>query len=455
MYFYLFGILLIRILQAGEKGLVSVRVLMFGWEFPPYKTGGLGTACYGLTRGLDNMGVGVTFVIPRSTGEGISGHVKVIGTGDIHVNPSEEAEYYSHVKALKVNVTLSPYERPEWRSEYLEERHRNEHKSVAGRFAGRADLEQELYGRNMFERIAEYAESAKYIAETEQFDVIHVHDWMTFLAGIEARKVSGKPLIVHVHSTEYDRGGGWSTNQMVYDIERTGLHEADRIIAVSNRTKQIIVDKYAIPEDKVSVVYNAIDNCDYTIDNSVKHRLKRKTVLFLGRITLQKGPEYFLQSARKVLDKEPDVTFVMTGDGDMMHKMVRLAADLKIGHRVIFTGFQSGLALDRIYDMADLYVMTSVSEPFGITPLEAMSHEVPVIISKQSGVSEVIKHALKVDFWDTDKLASDIIALLRYGEVRGLLKQNGKSEMRGFSWDKSATQCISVYSGVTEKVMCT
>jgi len=420
---------------------------MFGWEFPPFKTGGLGTACYGLTRGLKHAGVDVIFVVPRSIGEGASEHVKIIGTGDVYTSPPEK-ESYAHVKALKVNVVLSPYERPEWRFEEQEERHRNGHKSVVSKASNNADKNQELYGRNLFEQIEEYADRARLIAESEKFDVIHAHDWMTFRAGIEARKVSGKPLINHVHSTEFDRGGGWSVNQMVYDIEKTGVREADQVIAVSNRTRQTIVNNYSIPAEKISVVYNAIDTCDFTIDKSAKHRLKRKTVLFLGRITMQKGPEYFLQAAREVLDKEPDVTFVMTGNGDMMHRMVKLAADLNIGHKVLFTGFLSGLDLDRIYDMADLYVMPSVSEPFGITPLEAMSHEVPVIMSKQSGVSEVVKNALKVDFWDIDKLASDIIAVLRYGALRKLLTKNGKSEMQKFSWDNSAAQCVDIYSEI-------
>ena len=425
----------------------TVRVLMFGWEFPPYKTGGLGTACYGLTRGLKNMGVDVTFVIPRSIGEQASEHVKVIGAGDVHISPAEE-EYYTHVKALKVDVTLSPYERPGWRFEEREERYRNVHSSVAHKPSGAANNNQELYGGDLFEQINEYADRARLIARSEEFDVIHAHDWMTYLAGIEAKKVSGKPLITHIHSTEYDRGGGWSVNQMVHDIERTGLSEADQVIAVSKRTRQTVMSNYSIPEEKIRVVYNAIDNCDYTIDRSMKNRLKGKIVLFLGRITLQKGPEYFLQAARRVIDKEPDTTFVMTGNGDMMNRMVKLAAELNIGHKVVFTGFLSGIPLDRVYDMADLYVMPSVSEPFGITPLEAMSHEVPVIMSKQSGVSEVVKHALKVDFWDIDKLASNIISVLRYKELRELLRENGKSEMQKFSWDNSAAQCVGIYNGV-------
>ena len=272
-----------------------MSVLMFGWEFPSYKTGGLGTACYGLTRGLKHAGVDVTFVVPRSIGKGASEHVKIVGTGDVYTSPSEK-ESYAHVKALKVNVVLSPYERPEWRfeeqelfeeQEEQEERHRNGHKSVVSKASSNADKDQELYGRNLFEQIEEYAGRARLIAESETFDIIHAHDWMTFRAGIEARKVSGKPLINHVHSTEYDRGGGRSVNQMVYDIEKTGVREADQVIAVSNRTKQTIMSNYSIPAEKISVVYNAIDACDFTIDRSAKYRLKRKTVLFLkGKVRI-------------------------------------------------------------------------------------------------------------------------------------------------------------------------
>jgi glycogen(starch) synthase len=555
-----------------------MRVLMFGWEFPPFKTGGLGTACYGLTRGLKHMGVEVIFVMPKSCGAEESEHVKVIGAKDIRIDPDEMADYtydqsieaseavevidardirtdsdemenytydqsieaseavevvdakdirtdsdemenytydqsieaseavevidardiragpeetedYTHVRLVKVNVPLSPYARPEqhlevqevWRvnqrkltetsepsdkvverqeiheknpSKTQELRHERQREvTVVNKPSVKTSGDGELYGKSLFEEIEEYTSKAKIIAGTEKFDIIHAHDWMTFQAGIEARKVSGKPLVVHIHSTEYDRTGGWYPNSAVCDIEQTGAREADQVITVSGKTKRTIVENYSIPAEKISVVYNAID-ADVSAANRFAERpLERKIVLFLGRMTLQKGPDYFLEAASKVLKKEPDVMFVMAGSGDMMYKVIERAGDLNIGHKVLFTGFLRGPEVDRMYDMADVYVMPSVSEPFGIAPLEAMSHGVPVIISRQSGVSEVIKHALKVDFWDVDRLADRIISVLRYRALRDMLGENGKSEMSSFSWDNSAIQCINIYSKILERTL--
>ena len=426
-----------------------MRVLMFGWEFPPFKTGGLGTACYGLTSGLKHMGVEVTFVVPKSNGPEPSQHVKIIGTEDVHTY-MEEIEDYTHVRLVEVNVSLSPYARPEQHFEVQEVKYQSKRKILV---TNAPSGNEGLYGKSLFEGIEEYTAKAKVIAEREKFDIIHAHDWMTFQAGIEAKKVSAKPLVAHIHSTEYDRTGGWSVNPIVCDIEQTGVREADGVIAVSNRAKRTIMENYSIPAEKISVVYNAIDADDSTSNGLAERHLKKKIVLFLGRITLQKGPDYFLEAANKVLEKEPDVMFVMAGDGDMMYRMIERASDLSMGHKVLFTGFLRGPAVDRMYDMADVYVMPSVSEPFGIAPLEAMSHGVPVIISKQSGVSEVIKHALKVDFWDIDNLADRIISVLRYRALRDMLGKNGKSETRNFSWDNSATQCINVYNKTLGRVL--
>jgi glycosyltransferase involved in cell wall biosynthesis len=530
------------------KELVDMRVLMFGWEFPPFKTGGLGTACYGLTRGLKHMGVEVTFVVPKSYSPEASEHVKVIGAKDVHISLEEiedythvqlaetservnaiapqdihtgleeiedythvqlaetskrvnaiapqdihtgleEMEDYTHVQLIKVNVHLSPYTRLERHSEVQEVPHRSQRKiavtntpsgnaieskqlhgkslsevqEVQHRSRGRATVRnmpsgnaagtEELYGKSLSEEIEQYTAKAGIIAQREKIDMIHAHDWMTFQAGIEARKVSGKPLVIHIHSTEYDRTGGWYPNPVVCDIEQTGAREADQVMTVSNKTKRAIMENYGIPAEKISVVYNAIDADDSTSNRFAEPHLGKRIVLFLGRITLQKGPDYFLEAASKVLEKEPDVMFVMAGNGDMMYRMIERAGDLNMGHKVLFTGFLKGPAVDRMYDMADVYVMPSVSEPFGITPLEAMSHGVPVVISKQSGVSEVIKHALKVDFWDVDKLADRIISVLRYRALRDMLGRNGKSEMRSFSWDNSAIQCINVYNKTLERIL--
>ncbi|MCK4624402.1 MAG: glycosyltransferase family 4 protein, partial [Phycisphaerae bacterium] len=276
------------------------------------------------------------------------------------------------------------------------------------------------------------------------FDVIHAHDWMTYPAGLAVAAHSGKPLVVHLHSTEFDRSGE-NINQQVYDIERAGLHGADKVICVSYLTRGIAVKRYGVDPDKIEVVYNAVDLEVKKVHTDPIAR-DEKIVLFLGRITMQKGPEYFLQAAKRVLEKFDKVRFVIAGSGDLISQSVSLAAELGIGKHVAFTGFLRGDDVGRIFNMADLYVMPSVSEPFGIAPLEAMSHNVPVIISKQSGVSEVLTHALKVDFWDIDEMANKIVAVLRHPPLRRVLQQHGQIELRKLSWKDSARKCKKIYT---------
>ena len=432
-----------------------MKVLMFGWEFPPFKTGGLGTACYGLTKGLKNMGVEVAFVIPRSGDVETSEHVKLIGATGTHKFQSKTEEY-SHVKLVRVDVSLQPYARPEDHFGVHITRHqeisRMQVSDSEETDSEKPDKSAELYGEDLFTNVQRYAAKAGAIARDETFDVIHAHDWMTYQAGMAASKASGKPLVVHVHATEYDRTGGHGVNPVIRDIEQMGARAAHRVIAVSKRTKQTLMRYYGVSTRKISVVHNAINANEHAPDILAKRYLKKKIVLFLGRITIQKGPEYFLEAASKVAEEEPNVLFVMAGSGDMMYKMVERASDLNIGHKVLFPGFLKGAALNRIYDMADVYVMPSVSEPFGIVPLEAMSHGVPTIISKQSGVSEVVNNALKVDFWDIDGLANGMVALLRYGALWNSLRRNGSSEMGRLSWDNSASQCVGVYQKVSGKI---
>ncbi|MHC4285792.1 MAG: glycosyltransferase family 4 protein, partial [Planctomycetota bacterium] len=254
------------------------------------------------------------------------------------------------------------------------------------------------------------------------------------------------PLIVHVHSTEFDRSGE-HVNQMIYDIEREGMERADKVIAVSHFTRNIIISRYGISGEKVEVVYNGVErngNEDWTLAKTGIEK-DEKIVLFLGRITMQKGPEYFLHAAKKVLDVVDNVKFVMAGSGDLIHKAVEMSAELGIGHKVLFTGFLRGEEVRRIYKMADLYVMPSVSEPFGIAPLEALDNDVPVIISKQSGVSEVLMHALKVDFWDVNEIANKIVAVLKYPPLEMTLRNHGNFEVRKLRWKDSAQRCAQIY----------
>jgi glycosyltransferase involved in cell wall biosynthesis len=252
-----------------------------------------------------------------------------------------------------------------------------------------------------------------------------------------------------VHATEFDRTGGNGVNQVVYNLERQGMHLADSIIAVSNFTKNKIVEHYGINPDKVQVVYNAIEfNGNHFSHEHFGIKKGNKVVLFMGRITLQKGPDYFLYAAKRVLEVDPNVRFIIAGSGDMATRMIEKAAELGIADKVLFAGFLRGPDIDKAYQMADLFVMPSVSEPFGLTPLEAMRNKTPVLISKQSGVSEVINNCLKVDFWDIDKMANQIIGTLKYQEAHDSLRENGFCEVQKFNWDEPARKCIDIYRKV-------
>ena len=398
---------------------------MLGWEFPPVFSGGLGTACFGLTKGLANQGVQVTFVMPTGP-ENMKGEY-------VNLIVADKLIQKSNFKIRAVKSLLSPYLNEETYEEQLRISEKRE------------DGVASLYGKNLFEEVYRFSQRVKLIAQNEDFDIIHAHDWLTYLAGIEAKKISGKPLVVHIHATEFDRTGGNSLNQYVYDLERKGFHAADRIFAVSNYTKSMVTRHYGVSPDKVTVVHNAVA---FKETKNFNINPEDKIVLFLGRITLQKGPEYFLYAAKKVLEYDPTIKFMFAGSGDMEAKMIELAASLGIANKVLFAGFLKGEDVSRAYQMAEIYVMPSVSEPFGITPLEAMKVGTPVIISKQSGVSEVINHVLKVDFWDVDDIAAKILALIHYRSLHSELVEHGSFEVSKFSWNIPAKKCIDVYHQV-------
>ena len=411
-----------------------MRVLMLGWEFPPFISGGLGTACYGLTQGLSQLGTEITFVLPRPIASSLAEKMSLLGLG----NPGGKLK---NVRFRTADVKLYPYANP-GRLVPVGAVKSNPKKQSHASMANPGSH----YAGDMFTQIQKYTDFVCDVAAEEPFDLIHAHDWMTFPAAIAAADLTGKPLVVHIHSTEKDRSGQ-NVNQSIYDIERHGMHRADRVIAVSRYTQRICTEEYSVDKGKVHIVYNAIDPL-WLHQNHTKDDTGQKIVLFLGRITMQKGPEYFLFAAKRVLEVLDNVKFVMAGDGDMFYRMIDLAAHLGIGSKVLFTGFLQGNEVTKIYQMADLYVMPSVSEPFGIAPLEAISNNVPVMISKQSGVSEVLRHVLKVDFWDIDEMANKIIAVLKYSPLKKTLSQNGAFEVRKFNWTDSAKQCIDVYNSV-------
>ena len=499
-----------------------MRVLMLGWEFPPFISGGLGTACYGLTKALSGRGVRVTFVLPKAIGAEHRGsqraggraltqadHVKLLAPqsesaagGDR--SPAAVASTYavaSHPAGADAGADTGPqpYPPPSRSTAAIEGWDRPANggfenvifKAVPSRMvspytapartvadashttplkptdshpsaAPPADALSSLssadpgpgndYAGDLVAEARRYAQLCVDLSRGESFDVVHAHDWLTFPAGVAVAAVSGRPLVVHVHSTEYDRAGA-NAHRDIVDVERRGVQAADRVIAVSNFTRAVLIERYGVDPNRVEVVHNGIDNGTLPPPANRKSLAsaapgRDRLVLFLGRITMQKGPEYFVEAARKVLGKVRDVKFVMAGAGDKIHEVQQLARQHGIADRMSFTGFLRGPEVDRIYRMADVYVMPSVSEPFGIAPLEAISHDVPVIISKTSGVSEVLRHALKVDFWDTDEIANKIVAVLRHPALAQTLRENAEQEVRKLTWAESASKVVGVYEDV-------
>ena len=427
---------------------------MFGWEFPPHIAGGLGTACYGLTRGLARNGVEVIFVVPKAYGDEDQRFIRVVNASDVDAvyrSGDADSDIWRHVKFMEINSNMVPYISPE---QWEEERSRSE---KVGTVHHDGDVWRERYtfsgkyGANLLEEVARYAVVARQVAiELEgQFDVIHAHDWLTYYAGIAAKEVSGKPLVVHMHATEFDRSGE-NINTQTYAIERGGMEAADLVMAVSNLTRNIVINKYGIPAEKVMTVHNAVRFAEGNQEEE-ERGVKDKIVTFLGRITYQKGPDYFVEAAAKVLKRTKNVRFVMAGSGDMMNHVIRRVARLGIADKFHFTGFLKGADVQKMFALSDVYVMPSVSEPFGISPLEAMKSNVPTIISKQSGVAEVLDYAVKVDYWDVDAMADAIYGLVTYPALGELFARKGLEEVTGLKWNNAAAKIKEGYERVIKE----
>lgn len=401
-----------------------MRVLTFGWDYPPIKNGGLGVACHGLTEELLELGLDIVFVLPRE--QPIIGNQKFIFANKtpstIHIFPS----------------ALLPYQHAQSYVEYFTE-----------------DGKRIRFSRRIIDEVYRYADAAYGIALREQFDLIHAHDWTSYLAGVAAKLATGKPLVLHVHATAFDQAGSNNVDPDIYAVERRAFHNADSIVAISNYTKGIVIDKYGIDPDKVSVIHNGIKPYSPPLLPSVLYELKaqgKKIVFYNGRITIQKGVDYFVRAARRVVDTDPQVVFVISGWGDMEHQILHLVGELGLSQHVIFAGALWDEERDRMYQVADLLVMPSVSEPFGLVPLEAIQHGTPVLISKQSGVAEVLTHALKVDFWDTEEMANKILSALRYGVMNRQLVEEGRKELLRITWRRAAEKVLVLYKKLLDFV---
>ncbi len=481
-----------------------MKVLMFGWEFPPHISGGLGTASYGLTKGLSKLeNVEILFVVPKLYGDEDASIAYMIGAGDVYVKQkrytytefwseseteirkvnfgegykvADQPEILKEISFIEVKSLLRPYLTDDEFDKFLDKKiieGSNVKISADGKFyyeeegvlkeingtvvENVEDMEEDgkfifsgKYGSNLMQEVFNYARVAAIIARENEFDIIHAHDWLTYAAGIAAKQVSGKPLVIHVHATEFDRGGEHQINDQVYGLEITGMNQSDKIITVSNLTRNIVINRYGQHPDKVITVYNAVEPQEAE-NHHFQKKVNEKVVTFLGRITLQKGPAYFVRAAKKVLEKADNVRFVMAGSGDMFHQMIRYTAELGIADRFHFTDFLVGEDVTHMFAISDVYVMPSMSEPFGISPLEAMRSNVPTIISKQSGVAEVLKNAIKVDYWDDDAIADAIYGLITYGGLAEYLKRTSKPEVENLKWENAAKRVKSVYESVLNK----
>jgi glycogen(starch) synthase len=392
-----------------------MKVLTFGWDFPPHTTGGLGVACQGLTRELAKSGVEVIFVLPKK--QDVEGNSRFIF-----------ADVERMVKTREIQSSIAPYLGSQSLLDVYDE------------YGVR-----KLYQNTLLEEVHAFAHKASLIAREEDFDIIHAHDWTSYLAGVAAKIVSGKPLILHVHATAFDPS--------VFNIEREAFNAADCIVAVSNFTKEIIVQKYGTAAEKVHVVHNGIDTQEPVQHVPTLQELRaqgKKIVLYHGRITIQKGVDYFIKAAQKVIEYDPNIIFVISGKGDMTGQIMQQVGALGLSQHVLFAGALWYQERDQMYQSVDLVVMPSVSEPFGLVPLEAIQHGTPSLISKQSGVAEVITHVLKVDFWDVDEMANKILAALRYPVMHRQLVQEGKREVSRLSWGTAATKIMHIYQRLLE-----
>lgn len=417
-----------------------MKVLMLGWEFPPRATGGLGTACAGIVDALARGGTDVTFVVPHAfTGEAPAG-VRLVGCSGRRRRIALDAESARAAGAetsLAIHLVDSPLAPYQTAGTYRRvERRRGPFELLGG------------YGPELHDEVRCYAEVVAALADEEEFDVVHAHDWMTFPAALAIGERSGRPIVLHVHACELDRAPG-AGDPNIHALERLAFEEADRVVCVSHFTANRLRRHYGVPADKLRVVHNAVRQKLVVTRARERGAFGAPIVLFLGRITFQKGPERFLAAAARVLEARPDVKFVLSGEGDLLPAMVERAAEHGIARQVHFTGHLEPDEVTRMFALADVYVMPSVSEPFGIAALEAMVEGVPVIVSRSSGAAEVVRHGLKVDGADALDVASKILAVLERPALRRQLAEEGRQEVGRLRWDLRARSLADVYAEVS------
>ncbi len=425
----------------------NLKILMFGWEFSPLIAGGLGVVCRDISKSLTKINnTHITYVLPRipeNTNFELSGvrfknadldnvEIKIIESmmGSPYASGDNQ---YTNEDLINLQLKNVKYEKTNTETP-----------------KSKKQIKKEIYNANLLKEVDAYADRAEAIAESENFDVVHNHDWMTAPAAVKVKEKSGKPMVMHVHATEVDRTLG-HPNPQIYEKEVFGMKNADKIIAVSNRTKEKIVKNYGIDPQRITVVHNAIEQVESKYGPIAKSIYKDdKIVLFLARLTAMKGANYLLEAAPKVLKHLPKTKFVFVGRGELMEDLIEMSVELGISHKVTFTGFLPHAQVDRAYSSANVFVMPSVAEPFGITPLEAIKNGTPVIISKQSGVSEVLQNVLKVDFWDIDEMANKLIAILKYGVLAEELVNNSKKDLQRLTWNRQTKQIFDIYQELTD-----
>jgi len=429
-----------------------MKVLMFGWEFPPHISGGLGTACFGLTKGLARVGdLEITFVVPKKWGDEDLPNVTFIGADQVPVIQKQIQfdDFKAKLEYYELQSQLIPYlgtaEFEALKAERMLDQNRFVELTGEGKFILNGG-----YGPSLFQEIKYYAIAAEKLARELDFDLIHVHDWMCFAAGVAAKRISGKPLVAHIHSTEFDRCGK-VVNPAICTIEKEGLEQADKVIAVSNLTRSIVERTYGIDSRKIVVIHNAVEPSDYSGLQFSKPYYPDKVVSFLGRVTSQKGPGYFIEAAALVASRIKNVRFILAGKGDLLDEMKQKAVDFNVSGYFLFPGFVADEEIGELFINSSVFVMPSVSEPFGIVALEAMQAGVAVVVSRQSGVAEVVKNVVKVDYWDSVGLAHAIVSLLEDDKLRKELAAKGKREARKIIWERSAIKVHKLYKTLVEK----